>query len=350
VGAQDAGRPGQEEVTKTLTLKILSYLDAFKYFVKIRIVFLVSMLLFAQPPAQAQDCAGPLGLFVGLSAGGGLDIMARLLAQRLTAKFGRSAIVENKAGAGGNIGAAYVAKAPPDGCTLLATGNNHTINPMIYPKSGYEIREFVPVIRTVEGTSVLVVNPLQSLKNLAALVDYAKANPGKLSYSSAGIGFPNHVAMELFLKAARIDLVHVPYKGSAPALTDTIAGFVPVSISSAAAALRYITSGKLRALAVSAPRRWPTLPAVPNMAEAGFRDATSVTWLGIVAPAATPLAVRTKLNREFRAILEEPEIRERLRVQGYETVGGSIQDFDRFLQEDERVTRKLMNELKLKVE
>ena len=316
----------------------------------IRIVFSIAMLLVAHLPAQAQDCPGPVRLVVGLSAGGGLDALARMLAQRLTEKFGRQAIVENKAGAAGNIAASFVAKSPADGCTLLVTGNNHTVNPLVYPKAGYELKEFAQVIRAVEGTSVLVVNPGQPFNTLAALVGYAKANPGKLSYSSSGIGFPNHVAMEMFLKSARVDIVHVPYKGSAPALTDTVAGVVPVSISSAAAARAHIASGKLRPLAVSSPGRWPTLPGVPTMAEAGYKDATSVTWLGIVAPAATPLAVREKLNQEFRVILEEAPVREKLRLQGYEAVGGSIQEFDAFLQEDDRVTRKLMQELNLKVE
>jgi tripartite-type tricarboxylate transporter receptor subunit TctC len=314
-------------------------------------IVVVCMLLVGSLPARAQDCSGgPVRLVVGLSAGGGLDTLARILAQRLTTKFGRSAIVENKAGAGGNIGAAYVARARADGCTLLVTGNNHTINPLIYSKAGYELKDFAQVILLVEGTSVLVVNPRQPFKTLAELVNYAKANPGKLSYSSAGIGFPNHVAMELFLKTARIELVHVPYKGSGPALMSVYAGDVPVSISSAAAAIPFITSGKLRALAVSAPERSPTLPAVPTMAEAGYRDASSVTWLGIVSPAATPVAVREKLNQEFCAILEEAPIREKLREQGYEAIGGSIQDFDTFLQREERIDRKLMQEINLKVQ
>jgi tripartite-type tricarboxylate transporter receptor subunit TctC len=206
------------------------------------------------------------------------------------------------------------------------------------------------VIRAVEGTSVLVVNAQQPFKSVTELVEYAKANPGKLSYSSAGIGTPNHVAMELFLKAAKIDIVHIPYKGSAPALNDAIAGVVPVAITSSAAALPYVKSGKLRALVVSAPKRWFTLPDVPSVTEAGYPDATNVTWLGILAPAGTPGAVSMKINQEFRAVLEEPEIRARLRVQSYETVGGSIAEFDSFLQKDERATRKLMDELKLKVE
>ena len=316
----------------------------------IRILALLWALSLAAAPAFAQDCQGPVRLVVGLSAGGGLDALARMLAQRLTARFGQAAIVENRAGAGGNIASAYVAKAPADGCTLLVTGNNHTINPMIYAKAGYELKDFAQIIRAVEGTSVLVVNAQTPLKTLSALVDYAKANPGKLSYSSAGVGFPNHVAMELFLKTAHIDLVHVPYKGSAPALNDTIAGVVPVSVSSAAAALAHIQAGKLRPLAVSSARRWPTLPGVPTMAESGHKDAISATWLGIVAPAATPLPVRTRLNEQFRAILEEAAIREKLRLQGYEAVGGSSQEFDQFLQEEERVTRKIVQDLSLKVE
>lgn len=314
-------------------------------------IFLALFMAAFAGNAVAQDCAGaPLRMVVGLAAGGGMDTMARILAQRLTARFGRTALIENKAGAGGNIASAYVAKAPADGCAVLVTGNNHTINPMIYTKAGYELKDLAPVIRAVEGTSVLVVNPQQPFRTIADLVDYARRNPHKLSYSSAGIGFPNHVAMELFARAAKIDLVHVPYKGSAPALMDTIAGVVPLSMTSAAAAIPYISAGKLRALAVTAPARWPTLPSVPTMAESGYGDATSVTWLGILAPAATPASSRAALNQQLRAVLEEGPVREKLRVQGYEAVGGGIQDFETFLRGEELVTRHLVKELNLKVE
>ncbi len=315
-----------------------------------RIAVVACALLMGSLPAQSQECAGPLRLIVGLSAGGGIDALARLLGQRLTTKFGRTVVVENMAGAGGNIAASYVAKAAPDGCTLLATGNNHTVNPMIYPKAGYGLKDFTPVIRAVDGTSVLVVHAQQPFRTVDELVQYARANPDKLSYSSSGIGLPNHVAMELFLKAAKIDVVHVPYKGSAPALNDTVAGVVPVSITSSAAALPFIKSGKIRALVISAHKRWPTLPDTPTVTEAGYPDASNVTWIGILAPAGTPAAARIKLNQEFRSVLEETEIRDRLRLQSYETVGGSIEDFDSFLHKDEQATRKLMSELKLKVE
>lgn len=318
---------------------------------KIRTVFIASMLCAASLSAMAQTCSGPIRIVVGLAAGGGIDVLARTLGQRLQENFKRTVIVENKSGAGGNIAAAYVAKAPPDGCTLLMTGNNHTINPLIYDKAGYELRDFAPVIRAVEGTSIVVVNPKQPFKNLAQLVTYAKANPGKLSYSSSGIGLPNHVAMEMFLEAAKVEIVHVPYKGSAPALNDTIAGVVPVSVTSAAAAMSFINSGQLRPLAVSAPKRSKTLPSVQSMAEAGLRDATTVTWLGVFAPAATPLALRTKLNQEFNSVLGEAAIREKLlSTQSYEAVGGSVEEFDAFVHEDERVTRKLMQNLKIKAE
>ncbi|MCC2676732.1 MAG: Uncharacterized protein K0R58_3679 [Ramlibacter sp.] len=318
-------------------------------FIRILCPLLVSLAVAA--PAAAQECPGPIRIVVGLSPGGGLDALARMVAQRWTEKSGKTVIVENRAGAGGNIAASYVAKAQADGCTILTTGNNHTINPAIYAKAGYELKDFASIIRAVEGTAVLTVHPSQPFKDLASLVEYAKANPKKLSYSSSGVGFPNHVAMELFLKAARIDIVHVPYKGSAPALADAVAGVVPVAISSGASALTHIQSGRLRALAVSAPVRWPTMPGVPSMAEAGYREAGSVTWLGFFAPAATPAPVVAKLNQDFRAIFEEGPIRDKLRLQGYETISAtSQQDFDTFLREEERVTRKLVQDLQLKVE
>ncbi len=317
---------------------------------KLRTLVITSMLCAGPLSAMAQTCS-PLRIVVGLSAGGGIDVLARTLAQRMTEKFGMAVIVENKTGAGGNIAASYVAKAAPDGCTLLMTGNNHTINPMIYAKAGYELKDFAPVVRTVDGTSVIVVHPQQPFKNIGELVAYAKANPRKLSYSSSGIGLPNHVAMEMFLKAAKIEIVHVPYKGSAPALADTVAGVAPVSVTSAAAAISFLNSGRLRALAVSAPKRSKTLPSVPTLADSGLKDATAVTWLGVFAPAATPLAVRTKLNQEFNEVLAEAPIREKLlATQSYETVGGTVQEFDAFVKEDERATRRLMQDLKITVE
>jgi tripartite-type tricarboxylate transporter receptor subunit TctC len=303
-------------------------------------------------PVAAQDCApGPLRLVLGLSAGGGMDALARMLAERMATRYGQTVVVENKVGASGNIAAEFVARAPRDGCTLLFTANHHNVNPLLYAKAGYDPQaDFVPVIRAVEGASVLVANAERPFKTLKQLVDFARANPGKLSYASSGIGLPNHVAMEMFTRAAGIDVVHVPYKGAAPAITDTIGGVVPLAMASTAAAQPYIASGKLLALAVSGRSRWPTLPEVPTMAEAGFPEATNIIWMGILAPAGTPPAFRAKLNAQLNSILQEKAVRDRLFAQGFEPANEGIAEFDAFLREDLRISRKIMQDLKLKVE
>jgi tripartite-type tricarboxylate transporter receptor subunit TctC len=316
----------------------------------IRIVFIFCMLFVCPVSAWAQQCSSPIRMIVGLSAGGGLDAVARMLAQRFAERFGETMIVENKVGATGNIAAQFVAKAPHDGCTLIIRGNEHNVNPLIYSSAGYEAKDFDPVIRVLRGPAVLLAGTNQPFKTLADMVRYAKANPGKLSYGTSGIGSANHVAMELFVQAAKIDVVHVPYKGAAPALADTAGGTVPLSMGSIAAAQAFITSGKLIALAVTGPHRWPTLPDVPTLVDAGYPSAVMENWNGIFTPAGTPLPIREKLNREFRLILEEPAIRERLLVQGFEPVGGNIDDLRRFMQEDERASRELMQALKLKVD
>jgi tripartite-type tricarboxylate transporter receptor subunit TctC len=289
-------------------------------------------------------------MIVGLSPGGGLDAVARMLAQRFTDRFGELMIVENKVGATGNIAAQHVAKALHDGCTLIIRGNEHNVNPLIYANAGYKATDFDPIIRVLKGPAVLLASTNQPFKTLSEMVQYAKANPGKLSYGTSGIGSANHVAMELFVQAARIDVVHVPYKGAAPALSDTAAGTISLSMGSIATGQPFINASKVIALAVTGPNRWPTLPNVPTLVEAGYPDAIMENWNGILSPAGTPLAVREKLNRELRVILEEPAVRERLLAQGFEPVGGSIEDLSRFMQEDERVSRELMQRLKLKID
>ncbi|MES2999526.1 MAG: tripartite tricarboxylate transporter substrate binding protein [Pseudomonadota bacterium] len=316
----------------------------------IRAICLVFILGMCQVPVWAQQCPGPLRIVVGLSAGGAMDAVARMLAQTYTQKFGQTMIVENKVGATGNIAAQYVSKAQPDGCTLIIRGNEHNVNPLIFPSAGYEAKNFDPVARVVSGPALLLVNASLPFNTVAELVAYAKANPGKLSYGTSGNGSANHVAMELFLKAARIQMVHVPYKGSSAALVDLVSGSVPVAVGSVSAALPFINSGKLRALAVTGPTRWPSLPNVPTMNEAGHPAAGMVYWMGILAPAGTPLAVRKKFNQSFRVILGEASIRERLHVDGWNAISESVDDFGRFLQHDERISRKLMNDLQVKIE
>lgn len=316
----------------------------------IRVFLLACLLLLCRSPAWAQECSGPMRLLVGLAAGGGFDAVARILAQRVTERFGHPIVVLNKAGASGNIAAAYVAKAPHDGCTIIIRGNEHNVNPLIYTRAGYEPKDFVSIVRVLRGPGLLVASASQPFKTLREMVEYAKANPGKLSYGSSGVGAPNHVFVEMFLRSASINLVHVPYKGAAPAMADTVGGVVQLSLSSVVAAQPFISSGKVIPLAITGPKRWPTLPTVPTLSEAGYPDATMEYWMGLFAPAGTPMPVIEKLNQEFRAVLNDESVKEWMLAQGYDPVGGSVQDFDKFLEKDRRVSGTLMRELKVRVD
>ncbi len=311
---------------------------------------LASLLLMAQAPSWAQQCPGAMRILVGLAPGGGADVVARTLAQRMTTKFGRTVVVENKAGAGGNIATEFVAKAPPDGCTLLVRGSEHHVNALIYAKPGYAIKDLVPVTRVAQGTVVILANPNAPFKTIGGLIDYAKANPGKLSYGSTGIGGGTHIAMEMFMRATGTQMVQIQYKGGSASIADTVAGILPLTATSAATALPLITTAKVIPLVVTTPNRWPGLPDVPTVTEAGYPDATVGYWMGILAPAATPLAVREKLNQELQSILDEPAIRERMQAQGLQAAPSSIRDFEKFLYDDEQASRKLMQQLKLRIE
>ena len=316
----------------------------------IRTIAAIATALMFHLPAMSQDCQGPVRMVLGFGVGGGLDGVVRLLAQKYTEKFGRNAIVDNKTGAGGNIAASFVAGTPADGCTLLFTANNHTLNPLMYARAGYEVKDFAPVVRVATGPLIVVAGQSQPFKTIAAMVDYAKANPGKLSYGSAGIGSVNHVVMELFLKESGLNIVHIPYKGGALAMADTAAGTVPLTISSVAAALPFIQTDKVTALSTSGTSRWPSLPRVPSMPEAGYPKAAMTAWIGLFAPAATPLAVREKINQDFRALLLDQQVTERLQTLGYQAGANSPQELDAFVREDVQVNRVLAEVLKLKVD
>jgi tripartite-type tricarboxylate transporter receptor subunit TctC len=312
----------------------------------------LACLLLAIPcgKALAQDCPGPLKIVVGLAAGGGTDNVARTIAQRYTARFGQKVIVENRVGASGNIATEYVAKAPRDGCTLVLKGNEHFVNALVYSRPGYQPKDLTPVVHAVNGPVVVVANPSLPFDTLPGLVDYAKAHPGRLAYASSGVGSSTHVATELFTRAARIDVVHVPYRGAAPSLSDVAGGAIPLATVSVSAALPFVVSGRVRALGVSGNMRWPALPGVPTQAEAGYPGATYWYWMGLLAPAGTPAPVREKLNQRFRAVLEEPQVREHLQGLGYLAVGGSIAEFEKTLQADEQVERRLVQELNIRLD
>jgi tripartite-type tricarboxylate transporter receptor subunit TctC len=257
---------------------------------------------------------------VPFSAGGPTDAMAPTLAAGLSGPIGQTVIVDNKAGAGGNVGAESVARAQPDGHTLLfGTSGPLAINQYLYPKIGYEpTKSFTPVIQVGYLPNVLVVHPSVPARNVAELIAYAKSQPGKLAFASSGNGASSHLAGVLFNSRAGTDIVHVPYKGTGPALNDLLGGTVQMTFTDVLTALPHIKAGKVRALGVTTAKRSRSLPDVPTLAEQGMKDFDVSVFFGIVAPAGTPQDVVAKLNTNLAKVLQEPKIRESLSAQGLE--------------------------------
>jgi len=255
----------------------------------------------------------PITIVVPAAAGGTTDIAARVLAEKMAKDLGTSIVVENKGGGGGSIGTAQVARAKPDGYTLLMGAVHHTIATSVYRKLGYDFeKDFAPITTVALVPNVLVVNPQVPAKTVQELLAQAKAQPGKLTYGSNGTGTGQHLIGAQFEGMGGVQLLHVPYKGSAPAITDTIGGQVPVMYSDLIAALPHIQAGKLRAIAVGSPQRVGVVPDVKTIAEQGFKGYEAVSWGGLVAPSGTPKAVVDRVAHEVRQILAEKEVQDRL--------------------------------------
>ena len=275
----------------------------------------------------------PVKIIVGFPAGGPLDAHGRLMADRLGQLLGQPVIIDYKAGAGGSVGAEFVAKSEADGYTLLlANTGTMVINPAIYPKLPYNtLKDFVPIARTAQQPLVLLVNSGVPVQTVADLVKLAKAKPGQLNYVSAGNGGISHLVPEMFKQATGTFIVHIPYRGSAPAFTDLIAGQVQVMAESIPQAAQYVKGGKLRALAVTSRVRNPALPDTPTMIEAGLKDFEVVGFYGLLAPAGTPAAVVERLSAAFKATLETPDVRTRMVTQGADPAFLGSADFGKFL-------------------
>jgi tripartite-type tricarboxylate transporter receptor subunit TctC len=271
-------------------------------------------------------------MIVPYAAGGGVDIVARSVSQELSKRIGQPVVVENRAGAGSNIGSDFVAKAPPDGYTLLMASPANAINISLYRKMSYDTqRDLAPVALIGAVPSVLVANPSLPAKSVAELVSLARAKPGGLNYGSGGAGSTEHLSAEMFKSIAGVDIVHVPYKGGANAMTDVIGGQISMMFSNMLGVLPHIRSGKLKAIAVADSRRSPSLPDVPTFLEAGLKDYEVSVWWGVMAPAGTPAAIIVQLNREIVASLAAGELKERLDGMGARIIGGSPQDFGAFV-------------------
>ena len=289
---------------------------------------LLGAVLTAPLTAPAQT-ARPLRIIVPFTPGGSTDILARALAPKLSLAMGVNVLVDNKPGAGGSLGATEAAKAEPDGHTLLM-GHIGTlaVNPSIYPKLAYDpLKSFVPVAFVARVPNVLVVNAASSIRSLKELVDSAQARPGRLTYSSGGNGSAAHITFESLKLAARIFMLHIPYRGTAPSVTDVIAGQVDCTFTGAPAVIPHVRSGRLRALAVSSPQRLVALPDVPTVAESGYRGFEADQWYGIVAPAGTPAAVVARLNSEINKALALPDVAQQLAIEGATPMPGSSQVF-----------------------
>jgi len=266
----------------------------------------------------------PIKFVVPYPPGGGTDVVARIVQPRLQAVLGQSIVIENKGGAGGSLGTDIVSKAAPDGYTVLFTLSSHTINPAIFPKLPYDtLKDFEPVGTVASLPQLLAANPGVPVRSVADVVAQAKAAPDKFSFASVGNGSPGHLAGELMVIRTGAQMVHIPYRGGGPAVTDVIGGQVPLLWVSIPAAAQQVKAGKLRALAVSTLKRSPAFPDVPTMQEAGVADFEVDSWYAMLVPAKTPRAIIDKLNKALNTVLAEPAIRTQLLEQGADAVGGT---------------------------
>ena len=295
--------------------------------------FAVLVSICAAAWAQDDYPSRTVKIIVPFAPGGSTDVVARILADRLGTELKQSFIVENKPGAGGNIGADAVAKASPDGYTLLmGTTGVLAINKYLYKSMPFDPdRDLAPVSYTSLITNILVVNPQVPARTVAELVALAKADPGKLTFASSGAGSSTHLSAELLKSMAGVDILHVPYKGSSQALTDVMANQVTMLFDNAPSSIPFIEQGRLRAVAVTSTKRLPNLPDVPTIDEAGVKGYESLSWSGIVAPAGTPRRIVDRLNAAIEKILRDPEVRQRFVALGVEPVGGPPEAFSRHI-------------------
>ena len=303
----------------------------------------------AQTPAYPTK---PIRLVVPFPPGGATDIIARAVAQKLGEAWGQSIVVDNRPGAGGNIGTELVAKAPPDGYTLeMGTVGTHAINASLYAKIPFDhVKDFAPIILVAGVPNVLEVTPSLPVNSVQELIAYAKANPGKLNFASSGNGTSIHLSGELFKVMTGVQMTHVPYKGSAPAIQDLLSGQVQLMFDNLPPSLPQIKAGRLHALAVTSATRAPALPDVPTVAESGLPGFEASSWFGLLAPAGTPPAIIAKINAEVATWLASPEGKEKLASIGANAAGGSPEDFARHIQAETAKWAKVVKESGAKVD
>ena len=292
-----------------------------------------ALCLAAPALAQLQTYpTKPVKLVVPYPPGGPTDIVARLVAQKLSDAMGQQFIIDNRPGAGGNPGAELVARSTADGYTLVVATTAHAINPSLFKNLGYSLsKDFAPVSQLTSGPLVIVANPQLPAKNVAELIALAKAKPGELNFASSGNGQSTHLSAELFAAMAGVKMNHIPYKGSAPALTDTMGGQTQLMFDTMLSALPHVKAGKLRALAVTSAARSPVAPDVPTVAESGLPGYEAIAWNGLLAPAGTPAEVVARLNAELRKALAAPDVKDKFEAQGFAATWSAPADFGRFM-------------------
>jgi tripartite-type tricarboxylate transporter receptor subunit TctC len=284
-------------------------------------------------------------LVVGFPPGGATDIVARLVGQKLSVSLGQAVVIDNRPGANSNIGAELAARAAADGYTLFMCTIANAINYSLYSNLPFDmIKDFVPVAQTASILSFLVVHPSLPVKSVKELIELAKSKPGELNYASSGIGGSPHLAAEMFKTMAGVNMVHIPYKGTGPELTDLLAGVVRIAFETTPAVLPHVKAGKLRALAVNSLKRTPLLPDLPTMSEAGLPGFEVTSWNGVLAPAGTPKEIVTRLNNEIVKALKMPDVHEKLSGLGADPVGNTPEQFAAFIQAEIKKWAKVIKE------
>lgn len=310
------------------------------------------VFLFVATAASAQGWPSkPIRWVVPFPPGGSLDLVSRIMQNRISEGLGQPIVIENRGGAGGAVGTAEVARSAPDGYTFLFALSSHTINPLLYKLSYDAERDFAPVSLIVSLPQLFAVNPSTPFKSINDVVAAAKAQPGTLSFASAGNGTPSHIAGELLKLRTGIDLLHVPYKGGGPAVTDTLAGQVPMLVLTAAIVMQHVRAGRLRPLAVTTLKRSPGAPEIPTVAEAlGLRDYEVDSWIAMFAPAKTPPPVVARMQKEIARVVQIPEVRQKLIEQTADPVASSPEELDRVVKTELRKWAEVIRSAKIKIE
>ncbi len=308
----------------------------------------VSVALLGAAPAIAQTDypTKPITIIVPFSAGGTTDVLARLMGQYLSIELGKNVLVDNRAGAGGNIGGQLAAKAAADGYTLfMGTVGTHAINAALYKKMPYDhVKDFAPLSRVAMVPNLLVANPAQPFKTVPEMIAHAKAHPGEINFGSPGNGSSPHLSGELFKSLTQVDMTHIPYKGSAPAVADLLGNRVAIMFDNLPSVIPHVRSGKLHAIAITTAKRSPELPNIPTIAEAGVPGYEATSWFGLFAPAATPAPVLAKISATLTKVLANPEVKKKIADQGGEPANDTPAQFATFIQAETSKWAKVVKE------